>query len=103
MNLWLDDIRDPNEYGHIGWHWVRTAEEAVAWLIAYNVEVEEASLDHDLGFSRFYPTQQPTGYDIVCYLERNPELWPSKGVKVHSSNPCGAARMQQVIDRHYKR
>ena len=43
-----------------------------------------------------------SGYDVVCWLEQHPEFWPLKGVRVHSANPAGAARMRQVINRHYR-
>lgn len=109
MKLWPDDIRNPIHHGHYGWHWVRTAEEAIAWLKAEDIEIEEASLDHDLTpeqmeggiYGECRDDGQKSGYDVVRWLERNPERWPSGGVKVHSANPAGAARMQQVIERHY--
>ncbi len=47
LNLWLDDIRDPLDYGKEGWTWVKTVEEAKSLLLGG--EVENASLDHDLG------------------------------------------------------
>lgn len=105
MKLWLDDVRDPAYWGYVGWHWVRTANEAMAWLAANNPLISEASLDHDLGWESALGlnTKEQTGYDVVLFLEQNPHFWPPDGVKVHSANPAGAARMQTVIDRHYGR
>lgn len=98
MRLWLDDIRDPKDFGCAGWAWAKTAEEAIALLQISNVTI--ASFDHDLGY--LSEDEELTGYDVICWLEANPEFWPPDGVNVHSSNPVGAARMRQVIDRHYR-
>jgi hypothetical protein len=106
MQLWLDDLRDPADYGKVGWHWARTAREALAWIAARNPEVTELSLDHDLGWESllgFDSKKEETGYDVVLFLETHPRFWPKDGVHVHSSNPAGAKRMQMVIDRHYNR
>lgn len=46
MRLWLDDVRDPVLHGAIGFHWVKTAEEAISCL--RSGQVRFASLDHDL-------------------------------------------------------
>lgn len=120
MKLWLDDIRDPtNPYlmsselwkfaATIDWTWAKTADEAVAYL--RTGQVEFASLDHDLtqdqmrrgGFlGQVHEDGFKSGYDVVCWLEQHPEFWPLKGVRVHSANPAGAARMRQVINRHYR-
>lgn len=108
MKLWLDDIRDPKAYGHKGWVWVKTAEQAVKKF--RTGKVTEASLDHDLTeeqmekggmYGSVYEDGQRSGYDVVCWLEEHPEFWPKNGVKVHSANPAGRQRMQQVIDRFY--
>lgn len=128
MRLWLDDVRKPWEHGALGFEWAKTYQEAIDLLLTRRVTF--ASLDHDLsegaasGFpylcrqcgERFQrrvadcPTckggglidSEKTGYDVVCFLEENPVLWPKDGVVVHSMNPSGALRMRQVIDRHYR-
>lgn len=100
IKLWLDDIRNPELFGHIGWTWVKTYEEAIAYLSSGNVV--EASLDHDLDISATlgYPADEKTGYDVVCWMEEN-NVWPTNGVKVHSMNPVGAQRMRKVIEKYY--
>lgn len=109
MKLFLDDMRDPDLRGYVGWTWVKTADEAVALL--RTGKVEQASLDHDLtaeqmvrgGFlGQIYEDGFKSGYDVVAWLEEHPEFWPPQGVRVHSANPAGRARMQMVIDKHYK-
>lgn len=115
INLWLDDVRP----SPIGWVHVYTIEEAKLYL--QQEEVDEWSLDHDLGacnscflaWQKKYRGEQfvpempncshfGTGYDLVCWLEENPQFWPAKRPTVHSANPIGRRRMEQVIDRHYK-
>ena len=95
MKLWLDDTRKPPDST---WAWVRTAEEATAWL--RQDIVSEASLDHDLDLANL-GKENFTGYDVVCWLEKHPVHWPWDGVEVHSMNPVGAEKMRVVINRHY--
>jgi hypothetical protein len=111
MKMWLDDMRDPILYTlEMDWNWVKTAQEAIDLLRTGTIT--RASLDHDLtdeqmvkgGFpGQVYENGHKSGYDVVCWLEQHPEFWPINGVKVHSANPSGAARMRQVINRHYRR
>jgi hypothetical protein len=107
--LWLDDAREPWKNGCLGWQWVTTVDDAIALLRTGNIE--EASLDHDLTEQQtvcggacgvVYDDGHPTGYDVLCWLEANPQFWPPKGVHVHSMNSAGVARMQEVIERHYR-
>lgn len=105
ISLWLDDVREPWRFGRVGWVWAKTAEEAIE--ILKTGRVIRASLDHDLSWEHYPWNQvnpqeykQKTGYDVVCWMEEN-NVWPRRGVEVHSMNPVGRQRMQQVIDRHY--
>jgi hypothetical protein len=91
IKLWLDDVRKPPDDS---WHWVRTAEEAVAWLRQDVVSC--ASLDHDLDLLNL-GGEPKTGYDVACWLEKHPEHYPPGGVVVHSMNPVGAERMQVAL------
>ena len=109
MKLWLDDVRDPAAFGFVGWTWVKTAEEAIR-LLATGA-VSRASLDHDLTpeqtlggmFGVIREDDAKSGYDVVCWLEQNPQFWPPEGVHVHSMNPAGRKRMEQVVQRRYGR
>lgn len=118
MRLFLDDCREPWRHGFIGAEWAKTYDEAIAML--RTGEVTFASLDHDIGAcadctekmlhvgdmltpeTTFYNRcpHEKTGYDVVCWMEEN-NVWPIDGVLVHSANPVGAARMRQVINKHY--
>lgn len=110
MYLWLDDIRDPRHYGREGWRWVKTAKDAIE--VFRTGEVEAASLDHDLtqdqmqrgGYlGEVYEDGHKSGYDVVEWLEQHPQFWPKYGVAVHSANPAGKKRMEQVIFNYYGR
>jgi hypothetical protein len=106
--MWLDDIRDPKNHGCADWTWVKTAHGAIQLLLTGDVTV--ASLDHDLGVAQSMygamgqigpPHDTGSGYDVVLFLEEHPEYWPPEGTYVHSANPAGRARMEQVVLRHY--
>lgn len=101
MKLWLDDIRNPARFGCIGFVWAKTAQEAIKYL--QTGEVTFASLDHDLGIQSTLglPNDEETGYTVVCWMEDH-NVWPKDGVVVHSMNPVGRKRMQQVIDKYKK-
>jgi Cyclic-phosphate processing Receiver domain len=91
--VWLDDVREAPE----GWVHVKTPEEAIDLL--RSGEVEEVSLDHDLGLST--PEAERTGYDVLAWLEKEVATGMWKHVVpvmlVHSANPVGSRRMEQAI------
>lgn len=110
--LWLDDIRPAPD----GWYHARTVDEAIAFLCMN--DVQQASLDHDLGAcaeclggkspeqwleetayqSMPHCDHFGTGYTLVCWMEEH-GVWPRQKPTVHSRNPVGRARMQQVIEK----
>jgi len=96
IKLWLDDERDPQEYGLTGWTWVKTADRAI-WHLESGYVIQ-ASLDHDLG-DKSIP--EKTGYTVVCWMEEF-GVWPCDGVSVHSMNPVGRAKMLEVIRANWK-
>jgi hypothetical protein len=99
MKLWLDDIREPWKHGCLGWEWAKTADEAIRLLASG--KVTECSLDHDLTEQRTIGVDDKslTGCDVLLWLEKHPQYWPVNGVRVHSLNPLGRQRMEQVIAR----
>lgn len=108
MKLWLDDIRDPERFGIRGWYWAHDAVEAVQALMRGDIEF--ASLDHDLtqdqmvigGYNaRIHDDGVKSGYDVLLWLEQNPQFWPPDGIYVHSQNAAGKRRMLAAIEAHY--
>jgi hypothetical protein len=61
---------------------------------------DELLLDHDLGPDSFKHNREWTGYDVVCWLERNPKYLPGK-ITCVSSNPVGRVRIEKVVKKLY--
>jgi hypothetical protein len=120
VNLWLDDVRDPADYGLDGWTWVKTVDEAKSALQLNNVQ--KLALDHDLGAcadcmqvyngsadlwleASGYQAMPNcshfgTGYDLVLWMAEK-GIWSKEKPTVHSANPVGAKAMRQTIDRYF--
>jgi len=112
MNLYLDDVRNvPSP----AWTLARTLIEAKSLLETRNVE--NASLDHDLGpcpvcdvveecdeglmiVTEGVCVHGRTGYDLVIWMAETGH-WPRNKPTVHSSNPVGAEAMRKAIDRYF--
>ncbi|MCF5528202.1 hypothetical protein GIV74_25775, partial [Pseudomonas syringae] len=88
MKVFLDDIRTPPA----GWILVHWPNEAIKLLQEF--DVEEISLDHDLG-----DDQRGTGYDVILWIEEKVALdgfVPPK-IVVHSANVSARLKMEQGI------
>jgi hypothetical protein len=59
-------------------------------------------LDHDLGCFDEKTGIEKTGYDIICWLEKNPNRLPKK-IELVTSNPVGRQRMAKVIEHLYRK
>lgn len=114
--LWLDDIRTPPDDT---WTWIKSVAQAKIALL--EGQVENASLDHDLGLAFGlggvcwdcdegccdpntceHGCHQPaeSGSDLVDWMEKN-DCWPKNKPAVHSQNPVGRRYMQKVIDKKF--
>jgi hypothetical protein len=92
VKVWLDDQRSAPE----GWVHVRTPEEAIELL--RSGEVEELSLDHDLGLG--VGLRERTGYDVLLWLEAEVAAGrarPPAVMRVHSGNVGAVGRMELAI------
>lgn len=88
VNLWIDDERKEPE----GWIVAKTADEAIELINKF--EFDCISFDHDLG-------EGGTGYTVITYIESlafNNCNFRCPKFKIHSANPVGRGRIQQVID-----
>ncbi|WP_440080219.1 cyclic-phosphate processing receiver domain-containing protein [Pseudomonas syringae] len=99
IKVFLDDIRTPPA----GWILVHWPNEAIKLL--QDFDVEEISLDHDLG-----DDQRGTGYDVILWIEEKVALdgfVPPK-IVVHSANVSARLKMEQGIkniiklSKHYE-
>ena len=95
MKIFLDDCR-PTPNG-----WVRTyTPKGTIELLKCN-EVEELSLDHDLGDDDGIGT----GYDVLLWIEERVLLHrfvPPSSIVVHSSNSSAVEKMNAAICNIYK-
>jgi hypothetical protein len=97
LRVWLDDRREPEP----GWVWVKTPEAAIELLEAG--EVEEISLDHDLGYDE--DGRERTGYEVVLWIEEAVALGGFKPpvMTVHTANPPGHERLLRAIEAIQRR
>ncbi|WP_412471359.1 cyclic-phosphate processing receiver domain-containing protein [Halobacteriovorax sp. RT-1-4] len=93
--LLIDDIRTiPATYT------ARTYQDGIRKLSTESWDL--LLLDHDLGCFDDTTGRELTGYDIVCWLEKNPNHLP-KTTKLVTSNPVGRDRMNLVLKSLYKK
>ena len=93
LKVWLDDERS----APAGWVHVRTPEEAIELL--RGGDVEEISLDHDLGLD--VGERERTGYDVLLWIEREVAAGrarPPGVMRVHTGNAGAVRRMEQAIE-----
>lgn len=92
MKIWLDDVRPCPE----GWVHCHSVNEILQLLSSVAAsEVEEVSLDHDLGD---YYDDGGDGWRVVDWMAEH-SYWP-KVVFVHSANFTGVKRMLGVLDTY---
>ena len=94
MRIFLDDERVAPD----GWVQVHWPSEAIALL--ETGQVEELSLDHDLG-----DDERGTGYDVVLWVEEAVFLRGFKPPRifVHSANASAREKMLAGIESIYRR
>lgn len=93
MKVWLDDERP----APFGWVRVRWPSEAI-WLLKTG-NVDELSLDHDLGDDTI-----GTGYDVLQWLEEQVavnDFVPPAKISVHSANSSAREKMLRAIKSIY--
>jgi len=92
MKIFLDDVRNAPE----GFTRVYDPFSCILLLEENKGNVEILSLDHDLGLF-FGKEKEYTGYDVLLWLERNPQYMP-KSICIHSANPVARKKMFQTIE-----
>ncbi|WP_126223566.1 cyclic-phosphate processing receiver domain-containing protein [Burkholderia ambifaria] len=88
MKVYLDDERPTPE----GWVRVYWPDEAIRML--ETGDVEEISLDHDLG-----DDERGTGYDVILWIEEAVALrnFRPPRITVHSANSSAADKMRAGV------
>lgn len=101
IKVYLDDVRAKKD----GWVYVRTSREAS--LLCILADVEDLSLDNDLGrqtegvagvdpYMVFGEGQHVADYLVECFHEEKHFL-PSRSLSVHSDNPVASASVERAI------
>jgi CheY-like chemotaxis protein len=83
-----------------GAHIVKTYNEGIAALASQHWDL--LYLDHDLGDFSGPDGREMTGYDVMCWIEANPEHLPDEIILV-TDNASGRPRMKMVCDKLYGR
>lgn len=89
MKIFLDDIR-AIPHGYEG---ARSYSEFIRIFEQNKGNVEEISLDHDLGEIR-------SGYSVAKWIVENNYFDGLKTIIIHSANPVGVKNMIQLFDRY---
>jgi hypothetical protein len=74
----------------------RTYREGIAALAEQHWEV--IYLDHDLGDFSGVGGRELTGYDIVCWLEQNPQHLPDR-IEIVTKNPAGRRNIELALQK----
>lgn len=77
----------------------RTYQEGIDALAEGHWDV--LYLDHDLGDFSGVGGRELTGYDIACWLERNPQHLPDR-IEIVTNNPAGRSRIKAVLQRCHR-
>ena len=95
MKVWLDDRRE----APAGWVRVDSPSAVIDLLRCRNVE--EISLDHDLGLVD-EQGWEITGYDVLTWIERELAMGSASfkvpTIHIHSANAAVYKRMEQARD-----
>lgn len=106
--LYLDDVRVPKDDT---WIVVKRAPEALKLLLAG--DIDECSLDHDLGYKikpvidgkickDQYDHSEPTGTDLVKWMIAL-DAFPKSKITIHSFNPPAGKWMFDTLSAHIQR
>lgn len=92
MILWIDDLRNPNQYNISNCLWLKNFNSAKKALLTHQSEIEEIHLDNDLGESE--PNRE--GRDLFNILESmlyNGDMKKLKKIFIHTSNSSASRSM----------
>ena len=77
----------------------RTYQEGIDALAERHWDI--LYLDHDLGDFSGVGGRELTGYDIACWLERNPQHLPDR-IEIVTNNPVGRNRIEAVLRKRHR-
>lgn len=99
INIWVDGIRDPADYGYPNAVWCKDSSQFLTKLMCIVLDGKMDSLlevhfDNDLG-------ERTEGYDLFVFLEESLHKGSFKNLKkiyVHSSNPSAVQKFMLAKD-----
>lgn len=95
--VWLDDLRDPKDFGFPEATWIKDPQEAIR--LARSGQIARISFDHDLGV--FLPDgSEITGAEVAKAIEEmafHGEIGEIPEWRVHSANPEGRKRIEAAM------
>ena len=92
MKLFVDDMR--NAPPGAEWLLARSVNDAIR--ILENIEIEEASLDYDMGI---FSSEGGYGITLVNWMAKN-NKWPTRAIYLHSSSYQYRSEMKAIVDAH---
>ena len=91
IRIWVDDIRVPTKE----YFWTKTVKDtiiAIQEAECMGFDIVEISLDHDAG--DYGP---PDYIKVLDWLEETGRNYP---IRIHSMNPVGVEKMEQIIRKN---
>lgn len=90
--IWIDDCRIPPD----GYLWIKTVNDAIAFILAHNNEIELLDLDHDASYD-----YSRNGGDYIKILDYMEELGIDDiPIHLHTANPVGRENMRRIIQKN---
>jgi hypothetical protein len=102
----IDDLRMVKEELYSDWqdsgevHVIRNSSEALSFLDANTVHVDELYLDHDLGIVDGQEDTIMPVVDYLCEKAFNDTPVSIGTIYVHTSNPVGGNQMKKSLERY---
>ena len=91
IKIWVDDCRIPPD----GYLWIKTVNDAIAFILAHDNEIELLDLDHDASYDYYR-----NGGDYIKILDWLEETGRNYPIHIHSMNAYGAQRMREICEKN---
>ena len=89
--IWIEDCRIPQD----GYLWIKNVNDAIAFILANNNEIELLDLDHDASYD--YARNGGDYIKILDWLEETGRNYP---IRIHTANPVGRENMRRIIQKN---
>ncbi len=99
FHLWLDDLRNPKDFGCPDYVWFTDPFKAMEAIRTQ--KIDKISFDHDLGVMDPLTDREVSGNDVAKVFEDlafNGKLQHFPDWNVHSANPEGAKNIRATME-----